>query len=270
MIQIGFGAIAGDIIGSTYERHNHKGKDIELFREGSHFTDDTVMTIATADAILHGGKTEDFAKAYKKWGRAYPDAGYGRGFKIWLNGDSLKPYGSYGNGAVMRVSPCVWASDNLDEVLELARKSAVATHYHAEATRGAACVADLIYHANSSKADGAIKSNLLSIAKDKYHYPISEDWRLDDIRPGFKFDSSCQGTVPYALQAVLEADGFEDAIRNAISLGGDSDTLAAVAGSIAEPLWGIPDDIFKKTFSYLDAEMRKVLFNFNEKVLMGR
>jgi hypothetical protein len=195
------------------------------------------MTVAVAEALLKGGRADDFTDSMKKWGRLYPKAGYGPAFGEWLASDNRMPYGSFGNGSAMRVSPCAWFAASLEEAEKLAEKSAAVTHDHPEGIKGAKATAAATWLA---KAEGAeAKQTIKEYIEGKYGYNLSR--RLDDIRPNYRFDATCQGSVPEAIIAFLESDGFEDAIRNAVSLGGDSDTLAAMAGGMAEAHYGIPD-----------------------------
>lgn len=273
------GAIIGDIVGSVYEWNNIKTKEFPLFQDKCFFTDDTVMTIAVAEGLMNGGEKDDFIDAMKKYGRMYPDAGYGGRFGNWLFSDSREPYHSWGNGSAMRVSPCGWAMDcgftartGLWPVKgqERARISAAVTHDHPEGIKGACAVADAIFMARlfSEKWEEdfggliyptleALKSDLKKRMETEYGYDLSRT--LDEIRPGYRFDESCQGTVPQAITAFLESTDFEDAIRNAISLGGDSDTLAAITGSIAEAAYGVPQWIKDQAWEYLDEPLRDVL-----------
>lgn len=270
------GAIIGDIVGSVYEWHNIKTKDFPLFRDDCFFTDDTVMTVATADALMNGGKKDDFIDAYKKWGRMYPNAGYGGRFGSWLNSDEREPYNSWGNGSAMRVSPCAWVmncgfycrtgcwpSNGWDMVTY----SAMVTHNHPEGIKGAQATAAAIFlcrfysegHAFDYSKPWSIdelKFEIKKLIESDFGYDLS--LTLDEIRPTYRFNESCRDTVPQAITAFLESSDFEDAIRNAISIGGDSDTLAAITGSIAEAAYGIPEWIKDKTWTYLDEPIRDV------------
>lgn len=223
------GAIAGDMIGSPYEANNHRSTEFPLFSRQSSFTDDTVLTVAIADAILSGGGYRDSVLAYA---RRYPDAGYGGTFRKWMWRDDPKPYNSWGNGSAMRVSPVGWAFATVDEVLDQAGQSARISHDHPEGIRGAQAIALAVLLARQ----GADKATLKSEISGRFGYDL--DRRVDDIRPTYQFDVSCQGSVPEALIAVLESDSVEHAIRLAVSLGGDSDTLGCMAGSVAEALYG--------------------------------
>ncbi len=268
------GAIIGDIVGSVYEFNNIKTKDFPLFQKACSFTDDTVMTIATAEAIMNGGKADDFIDAYKKWGRMYPYAGYGARFDYWIHSADRQPYNSWGNGSAMRVSPCAWNMsfgyyDRVgfwpENARNTAKTSAEVTHNHPEGVKGALAVTDAIFYCRifnfgswymtdmplkQCSVTAEEKEKLRRFIEKQHGYDLSKT--LDEIRPTYRFNESCQDTVPQAIIAFLESTGFEDAIRNAISLGGDSDTLAAITGSIAEAAYGIPCEIREKALSYLD------------------
>ena len=260
------GAIIGDIVGSIYEFDNIKTKNFNLFTNEMFFTDDTVMTIAIADAIINGAKPENFILSMKKWGGDYIDKSYGHSFRRWLKSENSEPYNSWGNGSAMRVSPCGWIaklSEPFEEGLklteDLAKKSAEVTHNHPEGIKGAQATASSIFFMRHGKSKNAIeeyKNKLKDYIKNKYQYDL--DFTLDEIRPIYKFDVSCQGSLPPALVSFLESENFEDAIRNAISIGGDSDTLGAITGSIAEAAYGIPEDIKKKAFNYLDKPIKEL------------
>jgi len=278
------GAIVGDIVGSVYERHNIKTKDFPLFRADCHFTDDTVMTCAVAEAVMNGGEKDNFIDAMKKYGRMYPRAGYGRRFYDWIFSEDREPYYSYGNGSAMRVSPCGWAMDCgfaartglwPTRGRATARLSAEVTHNHPEGIAGAMAVADTIfltryyfegycgdYEEPINHDPAECKRRIRKHIEQEYEYDLSRT--LDEIRPNYHFDSSCQGTVPQAITAFLESTDFEDAIRNAVSLGGDSDTLAAITGSIAEAAYGIPEWIRRKALTYLDEPLKEVLRRWDE------
>jgi len=246
------GAFIGDIVGSVYEWHNIKTKDFPLFRDGCTFTDDTVMTVAVADALMSGGTKDNFIDSMKKFGRLYPNSGYGGRFGSWLFSDDREPYNSWGNGSAMRVSPCGWFTEALEETESLAEKSATVTHNHPEGIKGAQATAAAIYLARV----GTKKDKIKEYIENKYGYDLNRT--LDEIRPVYRFNESCQETVPEAIIAFLQSADFEDAIRNAVSLGGDSDTLAAITGSIAEAVYGIPDWIRDKALGLLDAPLREV------------
>ena len=252
------GTIIGDIVGSIYERRGIKTKDFELFGRGCSFTDDTVMSIAVAEALLDdkdgkGKFSDSIVKSLQQWGRKYPYAGYGGNFILWIDSDDPKPYNSFGNGSAMRVVSCGFISEDITEALSYAKESAEVTHNHPEGIKGAEIVSMAIFLAKNKKSKQEIKTIL------EKQFGLSLDKTLDQIRPSYQFDVTCQGTVPQALQAFLESTCFEDAIRNAISLGGDSDTLAAITGGIAEAYYGIPDDIRNKAMEYLDEDIKGVV-----------
>ncbi|MCD8108221.1 MAG: ADP-ribosylglycohydrolase family protein [Oscillospiraceae bacterium] len=254
------GPIIGDIVGSIYEFNNIRTKSFPLFSSDCFFTDDTVMTIAVAEAVMNGGKSDDFIDAMKKYGRMYPHSGYGGKFRIWLLTDSRKPYGSFGNGSAMRVAPCGWMP-TLEDCRRLARISAEVTHNHPEGVKGALATADAIFICRQTINNGGSPEECRSLVKEhvekEYGYNLSRT--CDQIRPTYEFNETCQETVPQAIVAFLDSTDFEDAIRNAISLGGDSDTLAAITGSVAEAAYGIPEWISEKALSYLDERLIGVL-----------
>ena len=255
-----FGAIAGDVIGSVFEWHNIKSKKFELLSPKSRFTDDSVMTIATADALLHG---RDYATAYQKWGNLYPHAGYGGKFRHWLKEENPQPYNSWGNGAAMRVSPIGWFCKDAESVLQEAKKSASITHNHPEGIKGAQSTALAIFLARN----GADKNSIKLEMETRFHYDLSSR-TLDDIRPGYSFDVSCQGTLPVALLAFCESTDYEDAIRNAISVGGDSDTIAAITGGIALAFYKtMPQHIVQKVEKRLPDEMKVICREFNSAII---
>lgn len=249
------GAIAGDIIGSVYEARPIKTVAFPLFDAGSTFTDDTVLTVAVADALL---SKADYAHKLKEYFAYYPNAGFGGFFREWATSDNMQPYHSWGNGSAMRVSPIGFAFDDLDSVMREAERSAAVTHNHPEGIKGAQATACAVFLASmgSSKAD--IKAHIEST----FAYDLSEP--LDHIRSSYRFDVSCQGTVPPAIIAFLEADSYEDAVRKAISLGGDSDTLACITGGIAEAFYGdVPESIASKIWQhFLDDRLRDVVQRF--------
>ena len=256
-----YGAILGDIVGSPYEFdcNNYKAKDFPLFSRRSDFTDDTVMTLAVAKALLSTRGQDDAAiKAalvheMQRLGRAYPDRGYGTHFGGWLYEDDPQPYQSYGNGSAMRVSPAAWLATDMAETLRLARLTAQVTHDHPEGIKGAQAAAAAIFLARTGHDKAEIKAHV----ERKFGYDLSRT--CDEIRPTYHHVESCQETVPQAITAFLESTDFEDALRTAVSLGGDSDTLAAITGSIAEAAYGIPDWIKDKAYSYLDEPLKDVL-----------
>lgn len=229
------GAICGDVIGSVYEGINVKHTEFPLFRDDCRYTDDTTLTIAVADAIMNG---KDFATTIREYGQAHPLAGYGSSFIAWLDDPSAGPYDSWGNGSAMRVSPVAWLFDTPEEVLEWAKKSAEVTHNHPEGIKGAQAIAMSILLARTGNSKEIIKHHI----EDKFGYNLNRT--IDEIRPTYEFDVSCQGSVPESIIAFLESDNYEDCIRKAISIGGDSDTIAAMAGSIAEAYYNdIPREI---------------------------
>lgn len=250
------GAIIGDIVGSVYEWNNIKTKEFQLFSPGCFFTDDTVMTVAIAEGLINGGSADDFIDAMKKYGTMYPDAGYGGRFGGWLFSEDSEPYNSWGNGSAMRVSPVAWVFDSLSEVEKYAEISAAVTHNHPEGIKGAKATAAAIFLARKGETKDVIRAYI----EIKYGYDLSRT--LDEIRTNYHFNESCQGTVPEAITAFLESKDFEDAIRNAISLGGDSDTLAAITGSIAEGAYEVPLDIREKASSILDEPLLNVYRQF--------
>lgn len=247
------GAIAGDIVGSVYEHHNHKSKDFPLFSAASHFTDDTVLTVALADAILHDSSYAHYLRHYY---RLYPNAGYGSSFKAWAKADDGAPYNSWGNGAAMRVSPVGFAYKRLLSVLTVAEWAAAFTHNHPEGIKGAQATAAAIFQARQDTP----KADIRHYITHTFGYDLSEP--LDSIRDRYQFDVSCQGSVPQAIQAFLEADGFEDTLRNAVSIGGDSDTIACIAGGIAEAYYGVPDWIVEEVSGRLDDRLNGVVERF--------
>jgi ADP-ribosylglycohydrolase len=251
------GAIAGDVIGSVHEFTETKTKQFDLFTPDSNFTDDTVLTVAIAEKLLRGGNYVDYIVDYFK---AYPAAGYGGMFQRWARSGSREPYNSFGNGSAMRVAPVGWAFKTLDEVLAEARASAEVTHNHPEGIRGAQATAAAIFLARS----GDSKADLKQYIEQEFGYNLSES--LEDIRESYQFDETCQGSVPQSIIAFLESENYEDAVRNAISLGGDADTMACIAGGIAEAFYGgVPDDIASRTLEILDDRLRQVVHEFREK-----
>lgn len=250
------GAIAGDIIGSVYEKDNIKTTEFTLFGPDSRFTDDTVLTVAIADSILHD---KDYEVALRDWALQFPFAGYGRRFKKWLVGIISGPYNSWGNGSAMRVSPIGYACNSLEAVLAEAKRSAAVTHNHPEGIKGAQAMAAAVFLARIGYSRNAIKAHI----ERTFRYDLSR--RLDDIRPIYEFDVSCQGSVPEAMIAFLESENFEDAIRKAISIGGDSDTIASMTGAIAEAFYReIPEAIVRKVEHLLPEKMWTVVHTFSE------
>lgn len=254
------GAIIGDIVGSRFEWHNHKNKEFDFLSDRCFFTDDSVMSLAIAKAILAcEGDYQDLDQqavtAMQEVGRPYPNCGYGGMFYQWMYAEQPQPYNSFGNGAAMRVSACGFAASSLAEAKELARKVTAVTHNHPEGLKGAEATAVAIYLAKTGESRLAIREFIRA-----HYYPL--DFTLDEIRDTYKFNETCQETVPQAIVAFLEATDFEDAIRNAISIGGDSDTLAAITGGIAEAFYGIPTVIRKQALTFLDERLLKILVAF--------
>lgn len=249
------GAIAGDIIGSVYEHFSIKTTEFELFHQASRFTDDTVLTVAVADSIVSG---KDYAHNLKTYAQRFPNAGYGGNFLKWAFSKSEEPYYSFGNGSAMRVSPVGFAFNDLQTVLKEAERSAAVTHNHPEGIKGAQAVAAAVHLVRQKFS----KRQLKAYIKEQFGYNL--DRTLEQIRPNYQFDVSCQGSVPEAIIAFLESDDYEDAIRKAVSLGGDSDTLACMAGAIAQAYYGeVPYKIEEKARSMLPSELLTVVDEFN-------
>lgn len=244
-------------MGSIYESAQIKSETFELFHELCAFTDDTVMTVAVADALLNN---LPYASNMQKWGRKYPNAGYGVSFYHWLFSKDPKPYNSWGNGAAMRVSPIGFAFSTIEEVKKEAGRSAAVSHNHPEGIKGAQAAAAAVYYARFYKD----KEKIRSLIQDEFGYDLNRT--AEEIRKDYQFDGSCQKSVPEAIVAFLDSKSFEDAIRKAVSLGGDSDTQACIAGGIAEAYYGYaPAEIEKKTRCYLPAEMLTLIDEFYEK-----
>ena len=257
------GAVIGDIAGSRFEWNNIKSKDFAFFNEKCSPTDDSIMTFAVARAILLSGGDmqtlgENAVRQMQAFGRRYPHAGYGTHFYGWICAADPQPYGSWGNGAAMRVSPCGFAARTLEEAEAMAKAVTEVTHSHPEGLRGAGAVAAAVYLARTGESKEAIRAYI-----EEHYYRIG--FRLGDIRASYTFDVSCRGSVPQALEAFFEADGFEDAIRNAISIGGDSDTIAAITGGVAEAFWGIPVGLRAQALGFLGKDLLAVLRDFEEK-----
>jgi ADP-ribosyl-[dinitrogen reductase] hydrolase len=264
------GAIIGDIVGSRFEFNNHRNKDFELFTDECKVTDDSIMTIAVAKAIMETEKNLKFLSNYREnnhdyykllesmtikymqeIGRKYPYCGYGGMFRRWVFSDNPKPYNSFGNGAAMRISPVGFFANTEHEARELSKTVTSVTHNHEEGIKGAEATVVSIYMARH----GATKEEIRQKINENYY---SLNFTINEIRDTYKFNETCQGTVPQAIVAFLESTSFEDAIRTAISVGGDSDTVAAIAGSIAEAYYGVPDDIKEKALTYLDTKLRSI------------
>ncbi len=254
------GAIAGDIIGSVYEGKSIKTKDFPLFSRQSRFTDDTVLTVAVADVILNAEKflhSSRYIDQFRWYYRRYAYAGYGRNFREWAKSDSNEPYYSFGNGAAMRVSPIGFAFNDLDTVLREAQRSAEVTHNHPEGIKGAQAIAAVIFLARTGEEKIGIKSYI----QTSFGYDLGQT--LNQIRPNYQYDSTCQGSVPQAIIAFLESTNFEDAIRNAVSIGGDSDTIACMTGAIAQAYYGgVPKAIAEQTLSHLNEHLCTITEKF--------
>ncbi|WP_332018727.1 ADP-ribosylglycohydrolase family protein [Kaistella sp.] len=251
------GAIAGDIIGSRFEWNNCKSKDFTLLSEKCKFTDDTVLTVAVADAIMN---QKDMALTLKEYGRRYPNRGYGGMFQRWLYTDNYSSYNSCGNGSAMRASAAGFFGNSLRDAMLLARKSAKVTHCHPEGIKGAEAVAAAIFLARTGRS----KSRIQDYIRLLFGYDLN--FTCDDIRETYSFDVTCQGTVPQAIVAFLDSTHYEDAIRNAISIGGDSDTIATITGGIAAAFYGsVPEEIRAFAMSRLTADLRGVVQEFEER-----
>lgn len=257
------GAIIGDIVGSPYEleANNIKTIDFPLFSSNSHFTDDTVMTVAVAEGLINGcndyEKTElQVIRSMQMLGREYPNAGYGYRFNQWLYSNTPQPYNSFGNGSAMRVSAVAWLYHSMAEVRRFARLTAKVTHNHPQGIKGAEATAAAIFLARQGRSKSEIKKYI----EAEFEYNLNRT--CDEIRPAYVRSESCQETVPRAITAFLEGDSFENAVRLAVSLGGDSDTIAAIAGSIAEGFYGIPENIRTKGLLLLDDNLKHKVMQF--------
>lgn len=261
------GAILGDIVGSPYEfdRNNIKTKEFPLFSARSEFTDDSVMTIAVAEALMEAGPDADEEQVKKllvdsmqKWGKKYPDAGYGGRFFWWLRKTNPQPYGSYGNGSAMRVASAAWLYEDFEQMRKAARLTAEVTHNHPEGIKGAESTACCIWMARH----GSSKEEIKAFVEQEFGYDLSRT--CDEIRPYYRHVESCQETVPEAITAFLEGTSFEDVLRTAVSLGGDSDTLTCIAGGIAEAFYGVPEELQKECRQRLSVELREVVEKFEK------
>lgn len=260
------GAISGDIIGSIYEKNNIKTKKFELFGKNNKFTDDSVMTCAIAAAsiiYLNNKNTDKFKenciKYMQEYGRNHINAGYGGSFIHWIISKNPQPYNSFGNGSAMRVSPVAYVADTLEEAEVLAKLSAEVSHNHIEGIKGAQAIAGSIW----LLLHNASKEEVKKYIETKYY---ELNFKLDDIRKQYSFDVTCQGSVPQSIESFLESKNFEDTIRNAVSLGGDSDTISAIAGSLAEAYYGIPDKLKHKVISYLDKDLYDTVSCFYDEI----
>ena len=272
------GAIIGDIVGSRFEFNNHRSKDFDLFTEDCSVTDDSIMTLAVAKAIMKAkavipsDSDNDHAfhallsgltvKYMRKIGRNYPNCGFGGRFNKWVFSDNPKPYNSFGNGAAMRVSPAGFAARSEREAEQLAETVTAVTHNHKEGIKGAKATVTAIYMARRRASRNEIRER---IAKE--YYPL--DFTIDGIRPAYRFNETCRETVPQAIECFLESISFEDAVRTAISLGGDSDTIGAITGAIAEAYYGVPEEIGEKALAYLDPELRAIYGEWEVFALSG-
>lgn len=263
------GAILGDIVGSLYEFDNIKTKDFELFHIDCSFTDDTVMTVAVAESLIKtpcideeniGEFKERLIDVMHEIGAKYPDCGYGGYFLDWITQGIREPYNSFGNGSAMRVSPVGWYAKTLDEAEMIAKATAEVSHSHPEGIKGAVATAGAVFLARN----GATMETIKEYAGRYYRI----DFTLDEIRPTYSFDVTCEGTVPQAMQAFFESVSFEDAVRNAISIGGDSDTIAAITGAVAEAYYGIPEDLRETALSYLDDRLLDIVERFEGRFMV--
>lgn len=263
-----YGAIIGDIIGSRFEfDRGNKSKDFKLFTSESDFTDDTVMTVAVAEALMDAGPDADekavkeaVIRSMKKWGQKYPYAGYGARFINWVLTDDPEPYGSYGNGSGMRVSSVGWLYDSLERIREVARWTAEVSHNHPEGIKGAESVAAAIFMART----GSSKDEIKAYIEEEFGYDLSRT--LDDIRPNYQHVEDCMHTMPEAFECFLESESYEDCIRNVMYIGGDTDTLGAIAGAIAEAKWAVPEEIIAQAKDYLPRDISDVIGRFTQYV----
>lgn len=262
------GAIAGDIIGSVYEWHNVKNNHIDFFKEGCRATDDTVLTCAVAEWLMSDKSlsNEGLAKLLKKYGHTYPNAGYGSKFRAWLNKESNEPINSFGNGAGMRCSAVAYYASTFEEAMELAKKSAEVTHNHPEGIKGAQAIVAATYFASSAYDKNEIEKELTKKFGYDLNRHVSDFVQLDSTGNvtgrAHKFDATCQVTVPEAIIAFLDGDSYEDVISKAILIGGDSDTIADMAGAIAGAYYGVPQWIQESALKHLPSELRKTVINF--------
>lgn len=262
-----YGAILGDMIGEPYEWINLKSKVFPLFSVHAGFTDDTVMSVAVADALMEAGNRgviddenatkEILLDCMHKWGHKYPDAGYGGRFRTWLANNERDPYNSWGNGSAMRVSAAGWLYDDLETTRKVAAWTAEVTHNHPEGVKGAVAVASAVFMARN----GLTKEEIRKSIEDEFDYDLHRT--CDEIRPGYIFDVSCQGSVPEAIIAFMDGTGFEDVVRTAVSLGGDSDTIGAIAGSIAEAFYGVPDRLINECEKRLPDDILEIVHKYH-------
>lgn len=259
-----YGAIIGDVVGSRFEfDRGSKSREFSLFTKECDFTDDTVMTAAVAEALLDSGRDADgktvkanLIRSMKKWGQKYPHAGYGARFIDWVLTDDPEPYGSFGNGSAMRVSPAGWLYDTIERTREVARWTAEVSHNHPEGIKGAESAASAIFMARH----GASKEEIRDYIIKEFGYDLSRT--LDEIRPGYSHVEDCMRTMPEAFECFLEAESYEDTLRNVMYIGGDTDTLGAIAGAVAEAFWGIPDKIIDEGMNFISRDILDVVFRF--------
>lgn len=257
------GAIIGDIAGSRFEFNNYRKKDFEIFHKNSFITDDSIMSLAVAKAVFeYKTNGEDLEKAairyMQEYGKPYPSCGFGGQFFFWIYGKKPKPYNSFGNGAAMRVSACAYAADSLEEAVSMSNAVTKVSHNHPEGIKGAEAVTAAIYLAKSGSSIKDIRNYIT-----ENYYPLN--FTIDEIRSSYDFNETCQGTVPEAIEAFVESNSFEDAVRTAVSVGGDSDTLAAITCSIAEAYYGVPEQMYNKALTYIDERLMPLLIEFEKK-----
>lgn len=256
------GAIVGDVVGSRFEFHNHRDKEFPLFTNSCKVTDDSIMTTAIAIAVMdykeHGRPLDEAAVHWmRRIGQPYKNAGYGGRFAQWMYSSDPQPYGSFGNGAAMRVSACAWAADTMADAMEMSDEVTKVTHNHPEGIKGARAITAAIFMART----GCSKDEIYEFI-DQNYYSLNKS--VNKIRETLQFDETCQGTVPVAIQCFYESEDFEDCLRLAISVGGDSDTIAAIACSIAEAYYGIPEEIREKVLTFVPQQLKDILFRFEE------
>lgn len=256
------GAIVGDVVGSRFEFHNHRNKEFPLFTNSCKVTDDSIMTTAIAIAVMdykeHGRPLDEAAVHWmRRIGQPYKNAGYGGRFAQWMYSSDPQPYGSFGNGAAMRVSACAWAADTMTDAMEMSDEVTKVTHNHPEGIKGARAITAAIFMART----GCSKDEIYEFI-DQNYYSLNKS--VNKIRETLQFDETCQGTVPVAIQCFYESEDFEDCLRLAISVGGDSDTIAAIACSIAEAYYGIPEEIREKVLTFVPQQLKDILFRFEE------
>lgn len=262
------GAIVGDIAGSRFEFKNRKSKEFDLFHKRCRFTDDSIMSLAVCQALIdsmpdYKNLSENTIKSMQIIGREYPNRGFGRNFRSWIFSDNPKPYNSFGNGSAMRVSGCGYAANSIEDAIHLSHEVTKISHNHPEGMKGAESAAVAVYLARTGKSIKNIQDYI-----NEHYYQI--DFTLDEIRETYQYEISCQNSVPQAFEAFFESISFEDAIRNAISIGGDSDTIAAVTGSVAGAYYGVPNEIRNAALEYLDDSLKEILINFENKFIKSK